>query len=239
MKRKHQNKTEDLENIDSDSDNVDDQETEVKTKKSKLLPDGYVCRACGESNSHAIYDCPLKISKKEEKSKTKDSVSSKIETVTDSILRKLYVSGLPFSTTSKTLVKMLLDAGAMKITEKDITIIPFPDNQRKCKGVALIKNVTDDDANTCIKLSGTELGKKILDIQIVSNPPPTSDSTGKSSQIRTENKKKKVKLTGFCYRCGGKHSPAECNNPRICYRCQKTDHLVSACPLRNSSKAQD
>lgn len=235
MKRK-QHKNEETTNIDSDNnESVADQVTEIKTKKSKLLPDGYVCRACGESNSHAIYDCPLKISKKEEKNEIKEPLLPQIET-TESSLRKLYVSGLPFSTTSKTLVKMLLDAGAMKITEKDVTIIPFPDNPRKCKGVALVKNVTDDDANTCIKLSGTELGKKILEIQIVSNPTPT-DSKGNSSQIRTQNKDKKAKSAGggHCYRCGGKHSPADCTNPRICYRCQKTDHLVSACPLRNSS----
>lgn len=239
MKRKLHEQTEDSTNISSTDDSIVDQDQEEvkQKKKSKPLPDGYVCRACGVIDSHAIYDCPLKISKKKEKKPTtKDIVAAQIETVTDCSLKKLYVSGLPFSTTSKSLVKMLMDAGAIKITEKDVTIIPFPDNPRKCKGVALVKNVTDDDANECIKLSGTELGKKVLDVQIVTNPPP-AESKAKSGQSRTETKTKSA--GGHCYRCGGKHSPSDCQNLRICYRCQKTDHLASACPLKKSNTVKE
>jgi hypothetical protein len=236
MKRKLHEHVEDSTNVSSADEIIVDQDKELKLKKAKPLPDGYVCRACGESNGHAIYDCPLKKSKIKEKKPKKDIVPAKNETVTDGSLKKLYVSGLPFSTTSKSLLTMLLDAGATKITGKDVTIIPFPDNPRKCKGVALVKNVADDDADVCIKLSGTELGKKVLDIQIVSNPSPV-ESKAKSGQSRAETKAKSA--GGHCYRCGGKHSPSDCQNLRICYRCQKTDHLASACPLKKSNTVKE
>lgn len=33
----------------------------AESKKRKPLPDGYICRACGEVGMHAIYECPLKV----------------------------------------------------------------------------------------------------------------------------------------------------------------------------------
>lgn len=47
-------------------------EVQSNSKKVKSLPVGYVCRACGEIDKHAIYDCPSKIKKPKQ---TTDNIS--------------------------------------------------------------------------------------------------------------------------------------------------------------------
>jgi len=186
---------------------------------SKALPIGYVCNACGVCNDHAIYNCPMKVSKKVGKGNPDMSSPSKAE----SEMNTLYITGLPFDMTTSKLLQLLKTCGATDILPKDVKIIPFPDNLKKCKGIAFVKCTNESDIIQSLELDGTALGTKTLRVQRVSN-----NASSKSAQ------KSSAMASNRCYRCGKVHPPSECPNPRVCYRCMKTDHLSSNCPLKKN-----
>lgn len=246
----------------SDSENFDDDITKIAYERDKVeptdsdsadggikgskksLPDGYVCKACGELNSHAIYDCPLKFSKKKRIEPKEDSTTRQLpENTTEAdeqaqlpTVVNLYISGLPFDITTKKLVQLFKDAGVSNLAPHNVSIIPFPDNPKKCKGVAFIKNISRIEADLCLKLNGKEMGTKTLLVQIAPTQKPKENyqRDDNNKQINQKRKRRKDSSDPRCYRCGQNHSPSECTNQRVCYRCKQTDHLSSNCPLKKN-----
>jgi len=169
------------------------------------------------------------------------------EEVSETSKNTLYVSGLPFDITREELVyylsgkypsnhegtsehKPLCDLGEGEISFKDVKLVMFDDNKKKCKGIAFVKFQSEDDLEKCLLASGQDLnGREIRIERVVKRPAPTS-----SHQPRDPNAPKQKKSKG-CYRCGQQHDPSTCYNSRICYRCGATDHISTACPKRNQS----
>jgi hypothetical protein len=161
-------------------------------KRSRELPEGYECRACG-SSEHSIYDCSLYQSRK--KTKTKKV--------------KLFLWGLTNSTTPESLESFL--------NEHEITdpLVKLVMNDRGCKGVGFV-TVDESEREKVLALNATDFGTGKFNVKIDSKDP----------QKKIQGKR--------CYRCGEKHDSATCNNPRICYRCKRSDHISSECPMKNS-----
>lgn len=208
-------------------------------KRSKPLPEGYICKACG-SDSHSIHDCPSKIPKKQkihvenssassnQKNVGKEEKPSKpSEKVVDSSedknnSRKVYVSGLPFHITKPKLKEILEEASC---DVAFIQLVCFPDNPSKCKGVAFVTFRDEESAPKAIALTGTEMDGKVLKIEAFHKSETSETSAqGDTQSVKASNKR--------CYRCGGKHEAKTCTNARICYRCKSEDHLSFDCPQK-------
>jgi hypothetical protein len=169
---------------------------EGSKKRTRELPDGYQCKACG-SSEHSIYDCTLYRNRKTAKPK-------KI---------KLFVWGLANSATPEILSSFLTDH------EVPDPLVKLVMNDSGCKGVGFI-TVNESDKEKVLALNGEDLGaSRKFNVKIDSKEP----------QNKTQVKR--------CYRCGEKHDPATCQNPRICYRCKQSDHVSSQCPFKNSSSS--
>ena len=102
----------------------------------KPLPNGYKCNACGAVDEHAIYNCPLKVVRKKRESSEReheDEDDSPEDQKSESL--SVYVTGLPFSTTAADLLSLLREVHVSEsVGLKQIRLVVFPDNPRKCKG---------------------------------------------------------------------------------------------------------
>jgi len=207
----------------SSSDTSSTAELINSSKKFKPLPSGYVCKICGMEDHHAVYACPHKIKKysNQEKSSTELCISE-----TSKSVQTVFISGLPYDLNREALIKYLSDEGCMlNLTKKDIKLVMFEDNPKKCKGLAFIK-LHDDEVTKALALNGKKFGVLNLSVELVDGNRPKST---KKSHKNVTNNEKNVKR---CYRCGMLHDPSICSNPRICYRCKSTEHLSSVCPLK-------
>lgn len=199
--------------------------------KSSTLPPGYQCKICGDF-SHSIYDCPQRVPRK--KLEKGISVEDKASTASNNFKSEenesVYMSGLPFSTTKESLDEFLRAEG---FEPSSIKLVPFEDNSSKCRGIAFISFADCSTAKRALALTGRSLGKKTITVE-----PFVINKSKKVKRASEEPEKTfKKKANGKrCYRCGQLHDPASCVNPRICYRCQSTEHLSSACPLRKAKE---
>ena len=150
----------------------EDSELQIKfvhRKKSKALPNGYVCSACGAQGEHAIYDCPQKLPKKPKK---ESSVLFEVEESNEEekgqrrekgVSRKftLLLSGLPFTTTKKSLITLIQDEVKEEIPPKNINLVMFDDNPKRCRGLAFVKLETKAGYDRLLLLNGkTYLNEK-------------------------------------------------------------------------------
>jgi hypothetical protein len=211
----------------------------VSKKAKKLLPAGYVCNGCGAVENHAIYDCPKKISKKKrETPNSENSNSSNVDLSEGSSSRKreakLVLSGLPFTSTNSTVIDFISDkVPDIYLKPSDVKLLMFEDNPKKCKGMAFItlSAAQRQFEEKILSLTGEKVNDRghVLKVE--------REVTNFNKDVSSHSKKEKDNIiTKRCYRCGEKHDPATCKNPRICYRCKATDHLSSNCPKRNSAK---
>lgn len=270
---------------DSDNESQEPAEGPVNVKKApkqaKPLPEGYVCNACGAVGQHAIYNCPLKISKKVKKevqssssetvkkdTKNENEVKEGDESENDNDssvegendeekekkaqkkLRKkakkaeakaqrqsggneerysAFVSGLSFETTRESLLQLIQEnvKEPLPLTARDIVILSFADSKR-CKGLAYVNFDREEHLQLCLALDGLPHGDRTLSFQKSAQPVKSRKQAG-LEKSRQEGPR--------CYRCGGKHDPKECTNPRICYRCRSTEHLSGNCPMRHKKTA--
>ena len=223
------------------------------SKKAKQLPPNYKCKICGVENEHAVYNCPLKIKKKdlvvtETGEVCRPVVVNKTVAVNNVTEPKyiednsltVYISGLPFDITKDDLIYYLtgvhptntelvnLEPPLCKCTGelkfRSVKLVMFDDNSHKCKGIAFVKLANIDDLNTCLAASEKMLNNRVIKIvKSINKPAPVVEAAPKRKQKG-------------CYRCGQLHDATTCTNPRICYRCKSTEHISSNCPLKKSSK---
>lgn len=224
-----------------------------QVKAAKPLPPGYVCNACGMKDDHAIYNCPLKVSKKEGDKKSGSTSNSATTTTSSapavtaaatmanennsstSFKKYVFVSGLPFDMTKARLLELIDEndpANPIDLELRDIFIVTFKDNPHKCRGLAYITCHSKAQFDKVLTVHGKKLGR--LNISAVESA--TSDGSARKPIENSEllAKGQKVKRQGGprCYRCGGDHDPNTCENPRICYKCRGTDHLSKDCPKK-------
>jgi hypothetical protein len=203
---------------------------ELKAVKviEKLLPQGYICHACGKSD-HSIHDCLLKVSKKGKS--VRNNQDKQVEKTTNYNIKftnfvlekmptkKVIITGLPFDISRKVLKSMLEKD---EIDARFIHLVTFDDNKAKCKGIAFVSVKDESSLGKLLQWNGREYLSRFLKVELVKVIDERSNLKNKSS-------------TGLCYRCGEKHEPAACTNPRICYRCKSIEHLSSHCPHRKKT----
>lgn len=200
---------------------VEDASPHPPTKKSKKpLPPGYACNCCGAVELHAVYDCPDRVAQPKEDRKIPEQ--SKLTKF------KVHISGLPFSTTVKSLMNFLNEGCTsvdLQVGEKDIKLVSFTDNPKKCKGLAFVSAATERLYNRLLSINGRLYDDLIIKVEKIS-----------TTNLR---KPEKDRLEKRCYRCGEYHDPQTCSNERICYRCRQTGHLSKFCPLKGGGDGGD
>lgn len=165
-----------------------------RAKTSRALPVGYICNACKQPG-HAIYDCPLKVSRmQKEKEMT------------------LFLSRLPKTWDKSKFIDFLAEA---KIDLNTIVntkmVLKVGEGTESFSGVVLLTVKGDESFSNVLQLNGGVVGGREIIVKL--NEP----KRGRKQEKR-------------CARCGGTHDMATCGNPRVCYRCQGSDHISSECP---------
>jgi RNA recognition motif-containing protein len=133
--------------------------TEKKTKSKKPLPPGYVCKACGKVDDHAIYDCTLAIKKPKKQQEDVKASPDEVKQETETSVKKeasvdrpkvvsaaatvlpltVFVTGLPFSINRKKVIDIFQSKGfASDITGKNVKLLMFEDSPEKCRGLAYV-----------------------------------------------------------------------------------------------------
>ena len=226
--------------------------TDSQKGKKKALPPGYVCKACGMKDDHAIYNCPLavkkaKLAKEESLATEKDSTA--IETkkeevpataVTDEPSTNpltAFITGLPFKINRNALINIFQNEGiGSELTGKDVRLVMFDDKPDKCRGLAYVTFKTEEECNKAFELNGKEYEGRTLQI-VPCKAFNKVDNNHKGNMKATFNNRKGKLPEGVvhiqrCYRCGQLHDPNQCTNKRICYKCKSTEHLSSQCPMK-------
>lgn len=143
-----------------------------KKARSKPVPEDYVCSACNNIHSpaHWIYDCPDKLYQPGTNHKKKS-----LRGIHESSAKKVFVSGLPFDATTKSVTNYFEnDLKCGKVEHCKLLI--FEDTKR-CKGQGFITFETEIAASKALKLNG-----------IVMNMETNSD------KAKNKNSNKELKL---------------------------------------------
>jgi hypothetical protein len=145
-----------------------------KAKRSKLVPDDYVCSACKNKHkpTHWIYDCPDKVTMKGTNQKKK-----KFRGLHDPDSKKVFVSGLPFDVKAKDILDLFQSSGKV-VSHKLVT---FKDTGR-CNGQAYVTFDTEAEATKALKVSGTTIGNI------------SEDGSKKKKKSSDSSKRKELKL---------------------------------------------
>lgn len=123
---------------------------------------------------------------------------------------KLFTWGLPNSTTNEMLMDFLT---GHEIADPLVKLVM---NDNGCRGVGFI-TINEAEREKVLALNGENFGTTQFNAKVDEKDP----------QKKIQSKR--------CYRCGGKHDPATCTNPRICYRCKSSEHMSTQCPLKSGT----
>ncbi|GAX26592.1 hypothetical protein FisN_21Lh057 [Fistulifera solaris] len=142
-------------------------QTVYKNKRKKEVPEDYVCSACQNKHTpvHWIYDCPSK-----KTIRGTNQLSKKLRGLHNPSTTKVFVSGLPFSMTSKELKDLFDKACGPVARAKAIT---FPDSGR-CKGQGIVTFQDEESARKALTL----MNGKQLDVS------GDSKKVGKQLQLK-------------------------------------------------------
>lgn len=248
----------------SDAEEVPEQKTEpVKVQSSsgkakKPLPPGYVCKACGMVDDHAIYNCSKAIKKEKKDVKEAAPVETPEQKEEAKVIAKqefkakvvaaavdaentkpsqpltVFISGLPFKIKRTTLIDIFQKKGfADGLQGKDVKLVMFEDKPEKCRGLAYVTFKTDEDYKQALKLSGMDMEGRTLQIvpcAVHKSETPQGNKPFVKGSFNKAKLPEGVEKIPRCYRCGMLHDVNQCTNKRICYKCKSTEHLSSQCP---------
>ena len=157
-----------------------DQQTRKRKKRSKPVPDDYVCQACKNEHApkHWIYDCPNKVT-----IKGTNHISKKLRGIHSPDDRKVFVSGLSFDMRKRDVELLFQDCG----TIVHCKLLTFPDTGR-CKGQAYVTFEDESSAKKAMKLSGTVLPGDDIESK-------SSKSKKKKTESPPKRKELKLKVT--------------------------------------------
>jgi RNA recognition motif. (a.k.a. RRM, RBD, or RNP domain) len=187
---------------------IKQQQLQPKTKQArghKPVPSDYVCQACKNKHTpaHWIYDCPDKVTvhgtnkKKKKKNNhphdgdstaNNNSTSTTVATNTtshtkgihDPDARKVFLSGLPFDTKQRDIVKLFASHKCGSVV--NCRMIKFEDTGR-CKGQAYVTLETEEHAQkACSLLNGITIGHETF-----ATDDAADDSKKKSKQKQPQN----------------------------------------------------
>lgn len=179
------------------SDDIDDGiDVSARAVDPPELPPGYICNACKQPG-HAIYMCPLKISKKRKEKKS------------------VFMSRLPKTWDRAAFTCFLTSAEVDENAVVNTNMVMNSTAEGGFSGVVILTIEGTETLAKILQLNGKLVGGREIIVKL--NTPQQSKHVQKK-----------------CARCGGAHDIATCNNPRVCYRCRKTDHISSECPKRSS-----
>ena len=154
--------------------------TRKRKKRSKPVPDDYVCQACKNDHTpkHWIYDCPNKVT-----IKGTNHISKKLRGIHSPDDRKVFVSGLSFDMRKRDVELLFQDCG----TIVHCKLLTFPDTGR-CKGQAYVTFEDESSAKKAMKLSGTVLPGDDIESR-------SSKSKKKKTESPPKRKELKLKVT--------------------------------------------
>jgi hypothetical protein len=147
-----------------------------RKKRSKPVPDDYVCQACQNKHvpAHWIYDCPNK-----ETVKGTNHIAKKLRGIHAPDDTKVFVSGLAFDMKKKDVEELFRECGKITLCK----LLTFEDTGR-CKGQAFITFETDASAKKAIQLSGTT----------IKNDEPKKKKSKKGDAKEEASKRKELRL---------------------------------------------
>jgi hypothetical protein len=146
-------------------------------KRTRELPEGYQCKACG-SSEHSLYDCSLYRNRKTAKPK-------KV---------KLFVWGLVNSSTPDLLSTFL--------TEHEISepLVKLVMNESGCKGVGFI-TVDESEKEKVLALNGADLGTRKFNVKVDSKEPKDKTQTKRCYRCGEKHDPATCQNQRICYRC--------------------------------------
>ncbi len=171
--------------------------------KRKPLPEGYICKACGEGG-HSIHECPSKVPKKP---KTTTQPVKKI---------KLFISGLTPDTTNDSLSSWL-NANNCEF-KKDVDIAIDKEDATKCRGFGFI-TLAETYLESMLALNGQEHNGKTIKIQLDNKPAnankPKTDMK-RCYRCGQMHDPKGCTNPRICYKCkGNDHLSSACPKKKI------------------------
>ena len=161
-----------------------------KLKRNKPVPSDYICQACKNRHTpaHWIYDCPDKKTVRGTNQKKKRERG-----IHDPDSKKVFVSGLPFTVTTKGVEAFFSETNNCGIVSS-VRLVKFDDTGR-CNGQAFVIFNTDEGAKLALELSGTIIDTETL---LSSAQKKKKDNKGKKSGATdlAENRKQlKLKVS--------------------------------------------
>ena len=143
----------------SSSSSEEEEESQQQTKKAKKedaratrdakpLPEGYICNACKQPG-HAIYDCPLKVSKKAEKKEKKET---------------LFLSRLPKKWDEDAFLGFLRDAEVDMDTVSKTKLVT--NTEGSFSGVILLTVTGNETLSKVLQLNGETLAGRDIIVKI-------------------------------------------------------------------------
>jgi hypothetical protein len=167
--------------------------TRKRKKRSKPVPDDYVCQACKNEHEpkHWIYDCPNKVTVK-----GTNHISKKLRGIHSPDNRKVFVSGLSFDMRKRDVELLFQDCG----TIVHCKLLTFPDTGR-CKGQAYVTFEDESSAKKALQLSGTVLPSDDVESKSLKSKKKKTESSAKQKEL-------KLKVTKVLNRIQTKHKSA-------------------------------
>lgn len=167
----------------------------AKKRRDKPVPPDYVCLACQNRHQprHWIYDCVEKVTMR-----GTNQVSRKHGKGAQNPKNKVFVSGLPFDATTKSVTDWFAQKCGTVATVKVLTF----DDSKRCRGQAFVAFETAEAVRAALLLTGTVM---------------TSDGTAKgtrnSSSSGKNDKGLKLKVTKALHRAATKAATSKEEKP--------------------------
>ena len=171
-----------------------DNATNDQNKTIKPLPPGYICKACGMKDDHAIYNCSLYKPKKRQIPKS-----------------KFFMWKLSHGITSTRIKDWLSENGIEGFMEVTLVMDKIKD---ECKGVGIV-TVETSQSDAILALNGSTLDGRVFNIKV--DDKPQREEATKSKKLKRcyrcggDHEPSACTNDRICYKCkSSDHISSEC-----------------------------